>query len=154
MLRAERIEHQGAWPSDAARGTVTLAYDDRHRRRVWVTTDAGEGFLLDLPRAGVLEDGDGIALSDGGWIAVKAAPEALIVVTAPSPELLLRIAWHLGNRHLPAQIEAGRILIRDDHVIAAMLEGLGASLRKLAAPFTPERGAYAAAPGHGHHHDH
>src|SRR6185437_10424060 len=108
-------------------------------------------FLLDLPRAGVLEEGDGIALSDGSWLAVKAAPEALIEVTAPTPELLVRLAWHLGNRHLPAQIEAERILIRDDHVIAHMLEGLGARLRPIQAPFTPERGAYH---GEGHVHDH
>jgi len=151
MLRAERIERKGRWPGAAARGTVTLAYDDRHRRRLRLASDTGEAFLLDLPRAGVLEEGDGIALSDGSWLAVKAAPEALIEVTAPTPELLVRLAWHLGNRHLPAQIEAERILIRDDHVIAHMLEGLGARLRPIQAPFTPERGAYH---GEGHVHDH
>src|SRR5690242_14269888 len=117
MLRAERVERMGRWPSDCARGTVTLAFDARHRRRLRLTSDAGEPFLLDLERAAVLEDGDGLALSDGTWLAVKAAAEALIEITAPSPSLLLRIAWHLGNRHLPAQIEAERILIREDHVI-------------------------------------
>ena len=152
MLRAERIERAGRWPRERARGTVTLAYDDRHRRRLRLESDAGEPFLLDLPRAGVLEEGDGLALSDGSWLAVQAAPEALVEVTASSPELLTRLAWHIGNRHLPAQLEGGRILIRDDHVIAAMLEGLGARLRRLDAPFTPERGAYAAEPHH--HHDH
>jgi urease accessory protein len=152
MLRAERVERTGRWPSACARGTVTLAYDDRHRRRLRLATDAGEPFLLDLPRAGVLEEGDGIALSDGSWLAVKAAPEALIEVTASSPELLLRLAWHLGNRHLPAQIDSERILIRDDHVIAAMLEGLGARLREIQAPFTPERGAYAGERDHPHDH--
>jgi urease accessory protein len=151
MLRAERIERSGRWPSGAARGTVTLAYDDRHRRRLRLASDAGEPFLLDLPRAGVLEEGDGIALSDGSWLAVKAAPEALLEVTAPTPTLLMRLAWHLGNRHLPAQIEAERILIRDDHVIAHMLEGLGARLRPIKAPFAPERGAYHDG---GHPHDH
>jgi urease accessory protein len=151
MLRAERIERAGRWPHERARGTVTLGYDDRHRRRLRLESDAGEAFLLDLPRAGVLEDGDGLALSDGSWLAVQAAPEALIEVTASSPALLTRFAWHIGNRHLPAQFDRGRILIRDDHVIAAMLEGLGARLRRINAPFTPERGAYAAEP---HHHDH
>ena len=152
MLRAERIERAGQWPREQARGTVTLAYDDRHRRRLRLESDAGEAFLLDLPRAGVLEEGDGVALSDGSWFVVQAAPEALLEVTASSPELLIRLAWHIGNRHLPAQLEGGRILIRDDHVIAAMLEGLGARLRRIDAPFTPERGAYAAEPHH--HHDH
>jgi len=152
MLRAERIDRAGQWPRERARGTVTLGYDDRHRRRLRLESDAGEPFLLDLPRAGVLEEGDGLALSDGSWLAVQAASEALIEVTASSPELLTRLAWHIGNRHLPAQLEGGRILIRDDHVIAAMLEGLGARLRRIDAPFTPERGAYAAEPHH--HHDH
>jgi urease accessory protein len=152
MLRAERIDRAGQWPRERARGTVTLGYDDRHRRRVRLESDAGEPFLLDLPRTGVLEEGDGLALSDGSWLAVQAAAEALIEVTASSPALLTCLAWHIGNRHLPAQLEGGRILIRDDHVIAAMLEGLGARLRRIAAPFTPERGAYAAQPQH--HHDH
>jgi len=154
MLRAERVERAGRWPRDEARGTVTLGYDDRHRRRLQLATDAGEAFLLDLPRAGLLGEGDGLALSDGTWLAVRAAPEALLEVTAATPELLARLAWHIGNRHLPAQIERGRLLIRDDHVIAAMLEGLGATLRRLDAPFSPEPGAYDAAPAHGHHHHH
>jgi urease accessory protein len=152
MLRASHVERAGQWPSGGARGTVTLGYDDRHRRRLRLTSDAGEAFLLDLPRAFVLEEGDGIALSDGTWLRVKAAPEALLEVTAASPALLLRLAWHLGNRHLPAQIEAHRILIRADHVIAAMLEGLGAQLAPLEAPFTPERGAYAGEHDHSHEH--
>lgn len=151
MLRVARMERAGRWPREAARGTVTLAYDDRHRRRLRLMSDAGEPFLLDLPRAELLAEGDGLALSDGGWLAVKAAPEALIEVTATSPVLLMRLAWHIGNRHLPAQIEAERILIRDDHVIAAMLAGLGANLRPVRAAFTPEGGAYDAAP---HRHDH
>jgi urease accessory protein len=155
MLRADRVEPQGQWPSERARGAVTLAFDDRHRRRLRLTSDAGEPFLLDLSRAAVLEDGDGLALTDGTWLAVRAAPEALLEITAPSPALLLRLAWHLGNRHLPAQIEAGRILIRDDHVIADLVEGLGGRVRRVAAPFTPEAGAYVAAPHeHGHAHEH
>jgi len=152
VLKAERIERAGRWPSEAARGTVTLGYDDRYRRRLQLRSDAGEAFLLDLPRAFLLGEGDGLALSDGSWLAVKAAPEPLIEVTASSPALLARLAWHIGNRHLPAQIEPGRLLIRDDPVIAAMLEGLGARLSRLEAPFSPEPGAYGAAP-HGHSHD-
>jgi urease accessory protein len=130
---------------------VTLAYDDRHRRRLRLESDAGESFLLDLAETGVLEEGDGLALSDGTWLAVKAKPEPLIEVTAADPAALARLAWHLGNRHLPVAIDGTRLLIRDDRVIAAMLEGLGARLRRIEAPFSPERGAYHAA---AHHHDH
>jgi urease accessory protein len=155
MLRADRVEHVGEWPRERARGTVTLAFDDRHRRRLRLTSDAGEPFLLDLSRAAVLEEGDGLALSDGTWLTVKAAPEALLEVTAPEPTLLARLAWHLGNRHLPAQIDAQRIRIRDDHVIADMIERLGGRVQRISAPFTPEAGAYdAAPPAHGHHHEH
>ncbi len=102
---------------------MTLGYDDRHRRRLRLATDAGEEFLLDLPRAAVLDEGDGLALDDGSWLEVKAAPETLLEVRAATPELLARLAWHIGNRHLPAQIRSDRILIRDDHVIADMLRG-------------------------------
>ncbi|HXA70078.1 MAG TPA: urease accessory protein UreE [Stellaceae bacterium] len=158
MHHATRAERAGHWPDDRAEGAATLAYDDRHRRRVRLTTDGGEEFLLDLPHAVSLEDGDGLRLDDGRWIAVRAAAESLIEVTA-EPTLLTRLAWHLGNRHLPARIEPRRILIRRDHVIADMLSKLGATLRLIEAPFTPERGAYDQ--GHAHdpahadaHHDH
>jgi urease accessory protein len=155
MLRADRVAHVGEWPREHARGTVTLVFDDRHRRRWRLTSDAGEPFLLDLSRAAVLEEGDGLALSDGTWLMVKAAPEALLEITAPAASLLVRLAWHLGNRHLPVQIEARRILIRDDHVIADMIERLGGRVQRISAPFTPEVGAYDAAPhAHEHHHDH
>jgi urease accessory protein len=143
------MERAGQWPRGEARGTVTLDYDLRHRRRVRLTSDAGENFLMDLPRACVLGEGDGLALDDGGWIEVKAAPEPLLEVRAARPELLCRLAWHIGNRHLAAAIAADRILLREDHVIAEMLAGLGATVRRIEAPFTPEPGAYDA---HEHHH--
>jgi urease accessory protein len=143
MLRVERLEKAGSWPRADARDAVTLTYEDRHRRRALLRTDAGEEILLDLPRAVLLEDGDGLALSDSVWIAVRAAPETLIELTATSTGLLCRLAWHLGNRHLTAQIERERILIRPDHVIEAMLEHLGAKLRPTIEPFCPEGGAYA-----------
>jgi urease accessory protein len=154
MLRATEVRSQGHWPQGAARGTVTLDYDTRHRRRLALASDAGEHFLLDLPRTEVLREGDGLALSDGTWLEVKAAAEPLLEVRAATPELLMRLAWHLGNRHLPAAIEADRLLIRDDHVIAAMLEGLEANLRRVKVPFTPEGGAYNAGAGHHHGHHH
>jgi urease accessory protein len=143
MLRATRVEHAGHWPRETARGTVTLAYEYRHRRRLWLAIDAGEAFLLDLPQACLLAEGDGLALSDGTWLAVRAAPEALIEVTAANAASLLRLAWHIGNRHLPAQLDGERILIAEDPIIALMLQGLGARLRRVTQPFSPEGGAYA-----------
>ena len=91
------------------------------------------------------------ALDDGGWLAVRAALEPLMEVTAHGPEQLARLAWHIGNRHLPAQIERDRILIRDDAVIADMLLGLGAHVHRIEAPFSPEGGAYDGhMPGYAH----
>jgi urease accessory protein len=105
--------------------------------------------VLDLPRAAVMHDGDGLKLENGKVIAVEAAPEALVEVTADDTHMLLRLAWHIGNRHLPAELQESRILIRDDHVIVQMLEGLGATVRRLEAAFTPESGAYSGGHGHG-----
>ncbi len=150
MRRAERCDRSGQWPLEKSCGTVTLTHEERHRRRARLLTDGGEEILLDLPRAVVLEDGDGLALADGGWIAVRAASEPLLEVRTAAPAQLCRLAWHLGNRHLPAQLEAERILVRNDHVIAAMLEGLGARLRQVQEAFAPELGAYAAGEGHSH----
>ncbi len=114
---------------------------------------------MDLPEAQVLKEGDGPTLATGGYVRVKAAPEPLIEVTAKDRQHLLRLAWHLGNRHLPAEIDEHRILIRHDHVILRMLEGRGGPARPVQAPFNPEGGAYGEhnrAPGHphGHHHHH
>jgi urease accessory protein len=159
MRRATRCEKAGRWPAAEATGGVTLAFDDRHRRRIKLRADDGAEFLLDLAEARVLEEGDGLALDDGGWLAVRAAPEALLEVTAHGAEQLARLAWHIGNRHLQAQIERNRILIREDAVIADMLTGLGAHVHRVMVPFSPEGGAYDGhMPGyphdHGHGHDH
>ncbi len=163
MRRTMRCERAGHWPAGEAKGTVTLVFDDRHRRRIKLRTDEGTDFLLDLAEATVLNDGDGLGLDDGGWIAVRAAPEALMEVTAHGPEQLARVAWHIGNRHLQAQIGGDRILIREDAVIADMLAGLGAHVHRVTAPFSPEGGAYDGhMPGYAHdpdgkphsHHDH
>jgi urease accessory protein len=155
MRRALNFAPAGTWPQPQAQGTVTLDYDQRHRRRIVLESDSGESFLLDLERAVPLGHGDGLALDDGTWIEVRAAPEALIEVTGDR-DLICRAAWHLGNRHLPAELHDGRILLREDHVIAAMLTGLGAEVRAVMAPFSPEHGAYhdAPAPAEPHHHSH
>ncbi|MFN4165427.1 MAG: urease accessory protein UreE [Ferrovibrio sp.] len=148
MFRATSVIPAGHWPASERKATVTLAHHDRHRRRIRLNADDGTGFLLDLPEAMLLRDGDGLKLEQGGYVEVKAAIEPLVEVRAASPQLLARLAWHLGNRHLPAAIHADRILIRDDHVIVDMLKGLGAQVQAVEAPFDPEGGAYGQ-----HNHD-
>jgi|SRR5580698_6123410 urease accessory protein len=141
MFRATQVLKAGSWQGAPA-DRITLSYDERHRRRLRFLAAAGTEFLLDLPRTTVLGDGDGLKLEDGRIILVTAAAEPLLEVTATDAEQLARLAWHIGNRHLPAQIATGRILIREDTVIEGMLVGLGASVRHVAEPFTPEPGAY------------
>src|SRR5262249_35264257 len=108
--------------------------------------------LLDLPQTTRMTEGDGLELEGGGWIRVCAADEELLEVTSDDVARLVRLAWHLGNRHLPVQVIGDRLRLRDDHVIAAMIEGLGLEPRRLRAPFEPEAGAYAGA-GHDHERD-
>lgn len=114
-----------------------------------MTSDGGISFLLDLPEARLLRDGVGLKLEDGRVIEVRAAPELLIEVRGRDAQHLLVLSWQIGNRHLEAQIEADRLLIRRDPVIRTMLEGLGAMVEDIEAPFDPEGGAYD---GHHHHH--
>ncbi len=144
MKRANEAAAAGAWPGNDAIDTVTLTFDDRHRRRFRLTTDAGKDLLLDLPETVALADGDGLRLDGGDWVRVIAAPEPLLEVVSDSPRFLARLAWHLGNRHLQAELFPECIRIRPDHVIADMLRGLGANVREVTAPFQPEGGAYAA----------
>ncbi|HYG90255.1 MAG TPA: urease accessory protein UreE [Azospirillum sp.] len=155
IRRAIEAHPAGSWPEGEAVGSVTLTYDDRFRRRVRLTDDAGEAFLLDLPRARVLNDGDGLALEGGGYLRVRAAPERLAEVHCHGEGELARVAWHLGNRHLPVEIGRGVVRLRWDHVIVDMLHGLGAHVHEVLAPFTPEQGAYSGGHHyHGHDHDH
>ena len=146
-----RIMPAGRWAGHAA-DMVVLDYDGRHRRRIVLTGLSGAHYLLDLPEAAHLKDGDGLVLTEGGVIQVVAKAEPLLEVTAHTPADLLRLAWHIGNRHLAAQVEDGRILIRRDHVIAHMLEHQGAHVREIEAPFDPEGGAYHDHGGHSHAH--
>jgi len=152
MRRAIAIHTRGHWPEEVAVDSVTLAFLDRHRRRIRLVADSGTPFLLDLPRAKHIAEGDGLELDNGGYVRVRSAPEPVIEITADSPIDLLRIAWHLGNRHLPTQIVGKGLRIRRDHVIEAMVKGLGARVIEIEAPFDPEGGAYASA-GHDHGQD-
>jgi urease accessory protein len=140
----------GRWPREIAAGSLTLDFDARHRRRIRLTTDQGEDVLLDLPKAVAMADGDGLQLEDGRWLKVQAAAELIVEVRHKDLNQLMRLAWHLGNRHLPTEIRNQVLRIRPDHVIEDMLHGFGADLVKVQAPFQPEGGAYS---GHGHHHN-
>ena len=135
MKRAVEVVRAGGWPVDQRADTVTLLFDDRYRRRLRMLGDGGLDFLLDLVEPIVLHAGDGLRLEGGGIVEVRAADEDLVEVRGRDAAAFARIAWHLGNRHLPAQIDSARILIRDDHVIVAMLQGLGAAVRRERAPF-------------------
>ncbi len=151
-MRAKAVLRSGSWDANRQVDAVLLDFDLRHRRRFMLRTEAGADLLLDLPAPVRLRDGDGLAIDgDGGMVLVRAAAEPLLEVRAPGQEALLRIAWHLGNRHLPLQVSGDCLLVRDDHVIAELVEYLGGHVARLAAPFEPEAGAYAAEP---HVHDH
>lgn len=156
MLRAIEHRPQSSWPAESAADSLTLDYDNRHRRRLKLMTDGGADVLLDLPKAVAMAHGDGLRLADGRWLAVLAAPEALVEIRAADATQLAKIAWHVGNRHFPAQLLDGAIRIRPDHVIEAMIAGLGGMLTRLDAPFQPEGGAYGgqAQTGHSHGHGH
>ncbi len=141
----------GHWPQEKAAGSLTLDFDARHRRRIRLTADQGEDVLLDLSKAVAMADGDGLQLEDGRWLKVLAAAELVVEVRHKDPNQLVRLAWHLGNRHLPTEIRSQVLRIRPDHVIENMLRGFGADLVTVQVPFQPEGGAYT---GLGHSHDH
>ena len=150
MRRAIAVHSKGHWPDAAAVDSVTLPYLDRRRRRIRLVADTGTPFLLDLSRAHHLAEGDGLELDNGRYIRVRAALEPVIEVAAATPEALLRLAWHLGNRHLPLQVVDGHLRLRGDHIVAEMALGLGGSVTWSEAPFDPETGADPASAQHEH----
>jgi urease accessory protein len=154
MLTASEVRPAGTWESVVPADTVILDFDRRYRRRLAMTGEAGLAFLLDLPQAVTLRDGDALVLQDGRIVRVTAAPEHLVEIAAPDLTTLVRIAWHLGNRHLPTQAIGDRLRIRHDHVIVDMVAGVGGTVAEIEAPFDPEGGAYAGGSGHHHHHSH
>jgi urease accessory protein len=150
MIRAIAVKHHHRW-TEAPADTIVLDFDDRHRRRMAMTGTRGLEFLLDLEHAAALRGGDALLLDDGRLIEVVAAPEPLLEIRGADPHHLIRIAWHLGNRHLPTQLMPKSLRIRRDHVIEEMVKGLGARVIEIEAPFDPESGAYAEA-AHEHAH--
>lgn len=147
MLSATTTINHTHDPAD----TITLDETARHRRRITLTSDGGIVFLLNLEQSRLLRHGEGLVLNDGRVIEVRAEPEPLLAITADNPQHLVALAWQIGNRHLAAQIDADRIIIRRDHVIRTMLEGLGARVAEINAPFDPQGGAYGD-DHHPHHH--
>ena len=163
MPRAVAVKPAGTWRGEPA-DAVVLNFDDRHRRRIAMRGSRGLEFLLDLPETVALRGGDALVLDDGRLIEIVAAPELLAEVKPIDTAHLVRIAWHLGNRHLPTEIAGAKLRIRRDHVIEDMLKGFGAKIAHIEGPFEPEGGAYVMAHGgqghdhkhgdHGHGHDH
>ncbi len=155
MIRANFISAKGAWQAKAA-DSVVLDYDERHRRRVAMTGVRGTEFLLDLPDAVRIRGGDALVLEDGRLIEVVASPEKLAEVRTADGRLMVRLAYHIGNRHAPAEIMLKCIRIRRDHVLEDMVKTLGAKVTHIEAPFEPDGGAYEpvaeAHAGHGHAH--
>jgi urease accessory protein len=165
MQRAGAVIAAGQW-TGAPADSVVLDYDERYRRRIVMTGVGGLAFLLDLAEAAMLRGGDGLKLEDGRIVEVVAAPEPLLEIRAADPLALMRVAWHLGNRHLATEMAPKALRIRRDPVIEEMARGLGARVIAVEAPFNPEGGAYVRAEAdaherahhgddHGHHdHDH
>jgi urease accessory protein len=149
LPHAHQIRRKAALRS-AAEDTITLGYDARMLRRKRLVSDGGLAFIVDLAETLSLEAGDCFALTDGRHVEIRAAAEPVLAITGDLP----RLAWHIGNRHTPCQIEAQRLLIRADHVLAAMLRQLGAGVEEVVEPFTPEGGAYGHGRTMGHDHGH
>lgn len=144
--------------ADTVTGTLTLDVDSRIKSRLRVTLDDGREAGLMLERGHLLRGGELLADVAGSQVVrVLAAPERVSTVRCDDPHLLARAAYHLGNRHVPLQIEPGLLRYQHDHVLDDMLRGLGLAVNTEQAPFEPEAGAYQSAPhshSHSHSHDH
>ncbi len=152
-MRSAQLLPSGTWDPARGRDQVWIDFDRRHRRRIMLRTVAGHDLLLDLPQAARLRHGDGLMLDDGGIVLVQAQPEPLLDIHAHDAAALVRIAWHLGNRHLPVQLLGAHLRIRRDHVIADMVRALGGYVADIEAPFDPEGGAYVGSHAHAHDDD-
>jgi urease accessory protein len=146
VKRGFAIRRAGIWNPATAIDRVVLDAGDRHRRRIVLKGEQGTDFMLDLDEAVSLRDGDGIVLDEGTMVLVAGQAEPLAEIAGPTPLALVRLAWHLGNRHADVQIAGDRLRIRRDHVLEEMAAGLGALVSLVEAPFDPEDGAR----GHSH----
>ncbi len=149
----DRLLEAGATPPERVLGTLSLPFEQRQRTRQRVRLGSGLEIGLDLPRGTVLRGGDLLGSAAGAVVAVAAALERVSVVTVDSPQALARAAYHLGNRHVPVEVRADGLRYLEDHVLDAMIRGLGLRVVHEAAPFEPETGAYAHGHAHTHAHD-
>lgn len=147
MHEAREFDHGHAEPD----ASLELPFQLRQKCRLRTRLVDGEEIALFLPRGTVLRDGMRLGTTTGRVVLVRAAPETVSAVASTDSHLLTRIAYHLGNRHVPLQIEPGRLAYQHDHVLDDMVEQLGASVRVEQVPFEPEAGAYG---GHSHSHTH
>ena len=154
MIRAVRVLRAGHLTGGEIVDRVVLDHGDRHRRRTAMRAVGGLGFLLDLAEATMIDDGDALVLEDDRLVWVEAAPERLLEIRASSEHALRRLIWHIGNRHIAAEIGPDAVWIADDHVLAEMVRGLGGTAEPVERPFRPEGGAYAGGPAHAHGHSH
>lgn len=148
MERVVNILKCGRWSLGLAEDRIRLDFDDRFRRRKRLVAESGREFLLDLPAPRLLRDGDGLVLVSGVVIAVEAQDEDLLEVASADAGLLARVAWQLGNRHVPVEISPGRLRLRDDSVMARLLDTFGIGYRPMRAGFNPETGAGGSAHSH------
>lgn len=155
MRRVRQILIDGSWEGNVV-SSVTLSYQNRYRRKLRMCDDKGMEFFLDLAQTTQLFEGDALVLDDGDLICVKAAKEDILEISCETVNQLTRIAWHIGNRHIPAQfLENNTCRILYDHVLQGMVVGLGARALRKKLPFSPERGAYSdsnISGGHPHAH--
>jgi urease accessory protein len=150
MQCAYAVRPAGQWDDKSAIDLVTLDSSERHCRRVVLTGAHGLAFLLDLPHATVLRDGDGLVLDDGAIVRVAGKPEPLVEISAKTAQKLARLCWHIGNRHTDIQVMRDRVRIRRDHVLESMISSLGARVIPIEAVFDPEPGVFA----NSNHQDH
>jgi urease accessory protein len=153
LPRVVEILPRNKWSAEPI-DRVVLDYDGRFRRRIVLRGTRGTRFMMEFAEPTLLMDGDGLKLDTGKIVAVEAAAESLAEITCAGVGELVRVAWHLGNRHLPTQLMDGKLRIREDHVIIDMVGKLGASVKLVKAPFQPEGGAYGKGQVHGHDHGH
>jgi urease accessory protein len=149
MRRVSEIKPAGHYA--AATDRVVLDADDRQRRRAVLTGESGAAYLLDFAAPVTLRDGDGLVLDDGSIVKVTGQAESLVEIFMRRPADIVRIAWHIGNRHTDMQVVGDRLRIRRDHVLEDMLRGLGASVTARDESFDPE---VVAPHSHAHGHDH
>lgn len=147
MATCQTVSHHGHW--NGAMDHVALSYDERFLRRKVLTTAKGRAVLVDLSKTTSLDHGDALEMEDGSLVEVRAAQEELLEIRGGD---LTRLAWHIGNRHTPCQIEGSKLVIQRNHVMQDMLHKLGASVTEISAPFTPEGGAYGHGRTLGHSH--